>query len=92
MLQPRDKLSPTIAAAQATAPVQAAAYPLDTLRRRMQMSGSLGQAKQYASYRDCIRSMIRDEGWASLYRGVGVNRHAPMAAMEGEGQSGDCCT
>ena len=54
--------------------MQAAAYPLDTLRRRMQMSGSLGQAVQYSSYRNCLRRMLRDEGWTSLYRGIGVNR------------------
>ena len=56
--------------------LQAAAYPLDTLRRRMQISGSLGQAVQYSSYRNCLRRMVRDEGVSSLYRGIGVNRCA----------------
>ena len=35
-------------------------------------------------YVDCVRRMLRDEGWASLYRGVGVNslKIIPGAAIQ----------
>lgn len=64
--------------------MQAVAYPADTVRRRMQLSGSTGQVVQYRGYWDCIRQMARNEGLASFYRGLGVNclKTAPAAAIQ----------
>mgnify|MGYP002884670849 FL=1 len=44
-------------------------YPLDTLRRRMQISGTTG-APMYASISQCVRLVIGAEGWGALWYGL----------------------
>ena len=65
-------------------PAQAVAYPADTVRRRIQLSGSVGQRISYRGYWDCVRRMAREEGLLSFYRGLGVNclKIAPAAALQ----------
>ena len=46
------------AAAAVTA--QAACYPLDTVRRRMQMNGAGGQAPRYTGMLHCIKQVRID--------------------------------
>lgn len=53
--------------------MQAVAYPIDTVRRRMQLSGAQGQAICYSGYWHCIRTILQQEGVRGFYRGVGVN-------------------
>lgn len=62
---------------------QAACYPVDTVRRRMQLNGAPGQLIKYTSYGECVRSMAAHEGLTSFYRGIGVAciKTVPAAAM-----------
>lgn len=55
-----------------------ACYPLDTVRRRMQMKG-----KTYDSMGDALRTMWRTEGFRGFYRGWVANmlKVAPMSAI-----------
>eukprot|EP00088_Acartia_fossae_P000071 TRINITY_DN10023_c0_g1_i1.p1 TRINITY_DN10023_c0_g1~~TRINITY_DN10023_c0_g1_i1.p1 ORF type:complete len:307 (-),score=74.54 TRINITY_DN10023_c0_g1_i1:730-1650(-) len=48
-----------------------AAYPVDTLKRLMMMTA--GQKEKYRSSFACLQHVIAREGYASLYRGAGVN-------------------
>lgn len=48
-----------------------AAYPVDTIKRRMMMTA--GQQVKYASSVSCLREVVAKEGALSLYRGAGVN-------------------
>jgi len=47
---------------------QTACYPLDTIRRRMQLKG-----KNYKSTLDAIQTIIKTEGSLGLYRGISAN-------------------
>jgi len=47
---------------------QTACYPLDTIRRRMQLKG-----KNYKSTLDAIQTIIKTEGTLGLYRGISAN-------------------
>lgn len=55
-----------------------ACYPLDTVRRRMQMKG-----KTYASMGDALTTIWRVEGFTGFYRGWVANmlKVAPMSAI-----------
>jgi len=63
---------------------QSLTYPLDTIRRRMQMNGGAGQAKKYNGNWDCIKKMYQQEGITSFYRGLWANaiKTAPGAAIQ----------
>lgn len=61
---------------------QTVAYPLEVTRRRLQagscrprleVSASGAQAMVYPGMVACIRSMVRSEGWGSLYKGLSLN-------------------
>lgn len=58
-------------------------YPLDTLRRRMEVNGALTHTKQVSTFA-CLRHMVQHEGVASLYRGCLVNclKTAPSVALQ----------
>ncbi|GFH11643.1 uncharacterized protein HaLaN_07175 [Haematococcus lacustris] len=69
----------------AAAAAQVVTYPLDTVRRRMQMNGAQGTSVRYRGALDCVRTIIRTEGGVTaLYRGVGVGclKTFPGAAMQ----------
>lgn len=50
-------------------------YPLDLLKKRMQVVGfsegraDLGITRQHVNFRDCVRSVLRDEGITALFKG-----------------------
>lgn len=49
---------------------QTSAHPLDVIRRRLQMQGKGGRAKDYHNMFDGLYKLVRDEGPAQLYRGL----------------------
>jgi solute carrier family 25 (adenine nucleotide translocator) protein 4/5/6/31 len=51
-----------------------ASYPLDTVRRRLQMQSEKPQAEWiYKGTMDCFAKIIKDEGTAALFKGAGAN-------------------
>lgn len=72
---PRDENSKTspfwtlIAGAAAGACAHTVTYPLDTVRRRMQISGAIGAAR-YTSMGQCLQTVVAKEGWAALLYGL----------------------
>merc|ERR1712124_209594 len=48
-----------------------AAYPLDTIRRRMMMTS--GEAVKYKSSMDAASQIVAKEGVKSLFKGAGAN-------------------
>jgi hypothetical protein len=65
---------------------QTASYPLDTLRRRLQVSGAPGTAIKYRGYLHCLQHMMQhpDGLMRQLFRGWGINclKTAPGAAVQ----------
>ena len=49
-----------------------AAYPLDTVRRRVMLQHG-SRERLYATGRDCLRRMMQDEGPRAFYAGAGAN-------------------
>lgn len=47
-----------------------ATFPLDLVRRRLQVQGQGGRAKQYHSYGACFRSIWAHDGLRGLYSGI----------------------
>eukprot|EP00003_Mantamonas_plastica_P032367 TRINITY_DN876_c2_g1_i1.p1 TRINITY_DN876_c2_g1~~TRINITY_DN876_c2_g1_i1.p1 ORF type:complete len:171 (+),score=45.10 TRINITY_DN876_c2_g1_i1:154-666(+) len=45
-------------------------YPIDLIRRRMQMVGMPGTTTQYNSILHCAQSVVAEEGVKGLYRGM----------------------
>lgn len=70
--------------ASAAVTAQALSYPLDTVRRRMQLNGALGTVHPYRSTLDCVRTMLVVEGPTAFYRGCLVNclKTMPGAAIQ----------
>jgi len=59
-------------------------YPLDTIRRRLEVSGS-GLARQsYTSMWECFTSTVRREGLRALYGGCLANtvKIVPSASLQ----------
>jgi len=51
-----------------------ASYPLDTVRRRLQMQSEKPQSEWiYKGTLDCFGKIIKDEGTAALFKGAGAN-------------------
>lgn len=48
-----------------------ASYPIDTIRRRMMMTS--GGGVHYSSSMDCAMQIMKNEGWASYFKGAGAN-------------------
>jgi len=63
---------------------QSITYPGDTIRRRMQLNGAGGKARQYRTSWDCTMQIYRQEGIPGFFRGVGTNvvRCIPGAAIQ----------
>lgn len=63
---------------------QSLAYPIDTVRRHMQVSGALGQQRLYANTSDCIRKIYASGGARGFYKGLLANasRAAPQTGIE----------
>eukprot|EP00347_Sterkiella_histriomuscorum_P019218 403342489 len=53
---------------------QTLCYPFDTVKRRMQLNGSIGHKNIYKNDFDCFRRVVKDEGIVKgLYSGFSVN-------------------
>jgi solute carrier family 25 (adenine nucleotide translocator) protein 4/5/6/31 len=51
-----------------------ASYPLDTIRRRLQMQSEKAKADwYYQGTGDCFKKIIKDEGVTALFKGAGAN-------------------
>ena len=63
---------------------QSIAYPFDTLRRHMQVSGAVGEADTYKGTIDCIQRIYRSSGIRGFYKGLWANavRAAPQSGIE----------
>lgn len=59
--------------ALAGAVAQTITYPLDVIRRKMQIQGFSEHHPVYGSTMNCLRTVYVTEGISGLYRGVGVN-------------------
>lgn len=63
---------------------QTITYPGDTIRKRMQTDGIRGTKQIYNGMFDCMRTVFRNEGFRTLYAGLGANliRGIPGAAVQ----------
>ena len=63
---------------------QTVAYPFDTVRRHMQVSGAAGQQNRYRGTAHCVRTIWQTSGARGFYRGVAANavRAAPQTGLE----------
>jgi solute carrier family 25 phosphate transporter 23/24/25/41 len=52
---------------------QTCTYPFDVLRRRFQVNTMSGMGYQYTSIAGAIRSILQQEGWRGLYKGITPN-------------------
>lgn len=59
--------------ALAGAAAQTASYPLDVVRRRMQLYGLSTQLPKYRNTADALISILRNEGIKKLYIGLSIN-------------------
>lgn len=51
-----------------------ASYPMDTIRRRLQMQSEKPQSEWvYQGTADCFKKIMRDEGTGALFKGAGAN-------------------
>jgi len=49
-------------------------YPMDTIRRRLQMQSEKPQAEwKYKGSVDCLKKIISEEGTTALFKGAGAN-------------------
>jgi solute carrier family 25 phosphate transporter 23/24/25/41 len=58
-------------------------YPFQVIKTRMQAQGTMGHPEVYASTYDCFKSLLRNEGWHGLFKGLGVtfSRTLPAAVI-----------
>jgi len=47
-------------------------YPLDLVRRRIQVQAFMPGARQYGGMMDALRHIVREEGVRGLYKGMGA--------------------
>lgn len=59
-------------------------YPLDTLRRRMQVSGAPSQRPAHTGYGQCARQLWKEAGPLAFYRGFAVSclKTVPAASIQ----------
>ncbi|KAI8582679.1 hypothetical protein K450DRAFT_170579 [Umbelopsis ramanniana AG] len=74
-LLPSDREGPTVArklvcGALAGSIAQTVTYPLDVLRRRMQVTGMSSMQYKYRGTWDATKTMVRKEGFRGLYKGM----------------------
>lgn len=50
-----------------------ASYPLDLVRRRLQVQGIQEGGVKYNGMIDVLRKTVANEGFLGLYKGIGVN-------------------
>jgi len=83
-VNPGSSLARSCYGASAAMIAHVATYPNDTIRRRMQMQGSGNETAVYTSALDCVRQILRNEGWEALYRGMGLTivRSVPNTGVQ----------
>ncbi|VFQ92123.1 unnamed protein product [Cuscuta campestris] len=68
-----EKLNPSFhlaAAAEAGALVSFCTNPVWLIKTRLQLQNPLHQTRQYAGVYDALRTILKEEGWTALYRGI----------------------
>ncbi len=80
----RTQVEKLLAGAAAGVIAQTITYPGDTVRRRMQLNGMGGKPPEYRHSWDCCMKLVRAEGIAGLFNGLGANliRALPGAAIQ----------
>ncbi|KAI9816671.1 MAG: hypothetical protein M1826_001745 [Phylliscum demangeonii] len=68
-----DAVRKLIAGATSGAVAQTCTYPFDVLRRRFQINTMSGMGFQYTSMWNAVRSIVVQEGWGGLYKGIVPN-------------------
>ncbi|KAK4772383.1 hypothetical protein SAY86_014158 [Trapa natans] len=69
-----EKLSPglhLVSAAEAGILVSLCTNPIWLIKTRMQLQNPLTQSKPYSGVYDALRTIMREEGWRALYKGIG---------------------
>ncbi|KAL9241664.1 hypothetical protein vseg_015748 [Gypsophila vaccaria] len=69
-----EKLSPgrhLAAAAEAGALVSFCTNPVWLIKTRLQLQTPLHQTRRYSGVYDALRTILKEEGWTALYRGIG---------------------
>ncbi|KAK4760835.1 hypothetical protein SAY87_005728 [Trapa incisa] len=69
-----EKLSPglhLVSAAEAGILVSLCTNPIWLIKTRMQLQNPLAQSKPYSGVYDALRTIMREEGWRALYKGIG---------------------
>ncbi|OMO56963.1 Endoplasmic reticulum-adenine nucleotide transporter [Corchorus capsularis] len=69
-----EKLSPThhlAAAAEAGGLVSLCTNPIWLIKTRLQLQTPLHQSRPYSGVYDAFRTILREEGWTALYKGLG---------------------
>eukprot|EP00501_MAST-03F_sp_TOSAG23-6_P002089 GSMAST32.ASY1.ANO1.2182.1 assembled CDS len=62
-----------------TAAASTAAYPIDTIRRRMMMNSGGANAMKYTSSMQCAGLILKEEGIGAMFKGAGANIFRGMA-------------
>lgn len=62
-----------------TAAASTAAYPIDTIRRRMMMNSGGANALKYTSSMQCAGLILKEEGVGAMFKGAGANIFRGMA-------------
>ncbi|XP_007046811.2 PREDICTED: folate transporter 1, chloroplastic isoform X1 [Theobroma cacao] len=69
-----EKLSPALhlaSAAEAGALVSLCTNPIWLVKTRMQLQTPLHQSRPYSGIYDALRTILREEGWTALFKGLG---------------------
>ncbi|GMI68169.1 folate transporter 1 [Hibiscus trionum] len=69
-----EKLSPGFhlaAAAEAGALVSLCTNPIWLIKTRLQLQSPFHQSRPYSGIYDALRTILREEGWTALYKGLG---------------------
>lgn len=63
---------------------QSICYPLDTVKRRMQLNGAQGHKNLYKNDWHCLQKVLKEEGFRGLYAGWTVNmvRCIPLTMIQ----------
>ncbi|XP_042495365.1 folate transporter 1, chloroplastic isoform X2 [Macadamia integrifolia] len=69
-----EKLSPglhLVSAAEAGVMVSLLTNPVWLVKTRLQLQSPLHQTRRYSGFYDALRTILKEEGWHALYRGIG---------------------
>ncbi|CAN6440608.1 unnamed protein product [Victoria cruziana] len=69
-----DRLGPglhLVSSAEAGVLVCLLTNPVWLVKTRLQLQTPLQQTRQYSGFSDAVRSILKEEGWHALYRGIG---------------------